>query len=326
MKEEALMRAMCLESYGSIDRPVQRDLPTPVPKKGQVRVKVCASALGPADYKVGQGDNKFLHGRKFPMVLGYDFSGVVDSVGPGDSRWKIGDPVFGFLPYGPGNNQGAFSEFLIAQTDQIARKPSNVSHAQAAASATSALTALQSLRDLGKLPLANAKVLITGVSGAVGSTAILVAQKLGARVTALGSKNGLELARRLGAVATLDRSDQNIVEKARGPFDVVFDPAAAYRWSQWRSKLKDNGAFVTTLPSMAFVSDKLRSVLSRSSVGLAYVKSTGDDLETLAGWLGAGFEVPIDSTYPVNEVAAAFARYQQGVALGRIVIAVENGF
>jgi NADPH:quinone reductase-like Zn-dependent oxidoreductase len=320
------MRAMCLENYGGINRLVERDLPTPEPRNGQIRVKVSASALGPADYKVAQGVNKFLHGRKFPMVLGYDFSGVVDSVGPGESRWKIGDPVFGFLPYGPGNNQGSFSEFLIAQADQIARKPSNVSHSQAAASATSALTALQSFRDQGKLPPASANVLITGVSGAVGSTAILVARKLGARVTAVGSKNGLELAKRFGAEATLDRKYQNLVERARGPFDVVFDPAAAYRWSLWKSKLKDGGAFVTTLPSIAFVIDKLKSLNSRSSVSLAYVKSTNKDLETLADWLEAGLEVAVDSTYPVREITKAFAKYKQGDSLGRIVITVDNGF
>lgn len=320
------MRAMCLESYGAVDRLLQRDLPTPEPKKGQVRVRVSASALGPADDKVALGANKFLHGRRFPMVLGYDFSGVVDSVGPGGSRWKIGDAVFGFLPYGPGNNQGAFCECLIAQADQIARKPPHVSHAQAAASATSALTALQSFRDQGKMPPANADVLITGVSGAVGSTAILVARRLGARVTALGSKSGLELAKRMGAAAAIDRRGQDIVEKARGPFDVVFDPAAAYRWSQWKSKIKDGGAFVTTLPSAAFVADKLRSLLSRSSVGLAYVKSTSKDLETLAKWLETGFEVAIDSTYPVRDATKAFAKYRQGDLLGRIVITVENGF
>ena len=320
------MRAMCLESYGSIDRLVQRDLPTPEPKNGQVRVRVNASALGPADYRVAQGANKFLHGRKFPMILGYDFSGVVDSIGPGGSRWKIGDSVFGFLPYGPGNNQGAFAEFLIAQADQIARKPSNVSHSHAAASATSALTALQSFRDQGKLPPANADVLITGVSGAVGSTAILVARRLGARVTALGSTNGLELAKRLGAAATIDRKAPDFVEKASSPYDVVFDPAAAYRWNQWKSKLKHGGAFVTTLPSIAFVVGKLGSLFSPSSVALAYVKSTNKDLEILADWLEAGFEVAVDSTYPVREIVKAFAKYGQGDLLGRVVISVDNGF
>jgi NADPH:quinone reductase-like Zn-dependent oxidoreductase len=260
------------------------------------------------------------------MVLGYDFSGVIDAVGPEASRWKPGDSVFGFLPYGPGNNQGAFSEFIVTESDQIALKPPAVSHVQAAAAATSALTALQSFRDQGKLPPANTKVLITGVSGAVGSTAILVARRLGAQVTAVGSKNGLELAKRFGANAVIDRSAQNLVESARGSFDVIFDPAAAYRWRQWKAKLKDGGAFVTTLPSGGFVADKLTSLFSSSSVGLAYVKSKDKDLERLAKWQEEGFEVAIDSSYPVRDLAQAFARYRQGNVLGRIVITVADGF
>jgi NADPH:quinone reductase-like Zn-dependent oxidoreductase len=77
--------------------------------------------------------------------------------------------IFGFPPYGPGNNQGAFAEFLVTPENQVARKPSLVSHEQAAASATAAVTALRGIRDQGKLPAVNAHVLITGVSGAVGS-------------------------------------------------------------------------------------------------------------------------------------------------------------
>ncbi|RFP21862.1 NAD(P)-dependent alcohol dehydrogenase [Duganella sp. BJB488] len=320
------MRAICLSKYGSIDNLVQTELPTPQPQNRQVLVRVHASALGPADLKVALGKVKFLHGRRFPMVLGYDFSGVVESVGPGETQWQPGDCVFGFLPYGPANNQGAFAEFIVAQTDQIARKPDNVSHAQTAAAATSALTALQCIRDQGSLPATDASVLITGASGAVGSTAVLVAKRLGAQVTALGSPSGLELARRFGADAVIDRKNPNLVDNAVGSFNVIFDPAAAYRWSQWKAKLKHGGAFITTLPSAAFFADKLNSLFSPSSVALAYVKSKQKDLELLAGWLESGFEVAVDSTYPVRELAKAYAKYQKGDYLGRIVITVDDGF
>ena len=145
------MQSICLKRYGSIDNFVKTDLPLPNPKQAQVRVRIHASAIGPADYKVATGMVKFLHGRKFPMILGYDFSGTVDAIGVGESRWKVGDSVFGFLPYGPGNNQGAFAEFLIARSDQIALKPPTVSHRQAAAADTAALTSVQAIRDQGKL-------------------------------------------------------------------------------------------------------------------------------------------------------------------------------
>jgi NADPH:quinone reductase-like Zn-dependent oxidoreductase len=275
---------------------------------------------------VATGLFKFLHGRKFPMVLGYDFSGVVDAVDEGQTRWKIGDSVFGFLPYGPGNNEGAFAEFLIAREDQIARKPTSISHEQAAASATAALTALQGIRDQGKLPSVDAQVLITGASGAVGSTGILVAKKLGAHVTAIGSQRGLELAKRLGADVVIDRKEGDIIEKANDSYDVVFDAAAAYRWSRWKTKLKAGGSFVTTLPSLAFATDKLASLFTSSSVQLVLVKARDRDLELLAKWLGEGFEVAIDSTLPVRDVAKGLLRYQRGEFVGRIVVDVANGF
>jgi NADPH:quinone reductase len=320
------MHAICLTKYGSFDNFVRTDLPTPKPGPGQVRVRVHASAVGPADFKVATGLFKFLHGRKFPMVLGYDFSGVVDAVDEGQTRWKIGDSVFGFLPYGPGNNQGAFAEFLIAREDQVGRKPSSVSHEQAAASATAALTALQGIRDQGKLPSVNAHVLVTGASGAVGSTSILVAKKLGAHVTAVCSQRGLELAKRLGADVVIDRKQGDIVGKANNSYDVVFDAAAAYRWSLWKTKLKAGGSFVTTLPSLAFAADKLASLFSSSSAQFAMVKARDKDLELLAKWLDAGFEVSIDSTLPVRDVAKGLLRYKKGEFVGRIVIDVANGF
>lgn len=321
------MRAICLTKYGSIDNFVRADLPTPIPKRGQIRVKVHSSAIGPADFKVATGLFKFLHGRQFPMILGYDFSGVVDAVGEGQTRWKIGDSVFGFLPYGPGNNQGAFADFLIAPEAQVALKPASISHEQAAAAATAALTALQGIRDQGRLPSVNSHVLITGASGAVGSTGILVAKRLGAHVTAVGSQRGLELAKRLGADVVIDRKQSNIVENANNYYDVVFDAAAAYRWSLWKTKLKAGGSFVTTLPSLAFATDKLASLFTSSSAQfMGVVKARDKDLELLAKWLGEGFEVSIDSTVPVREVAKGFLRYQKGDFVGRIVVDVANGF
>ena len=320
------MRAICLTKYGSTDSFIRTDLPTPAPKRGQVRVSVHSSAVGPADFKVAMGLGKFLHGRKFPMILGYDFSGVVDAVGEAQTRWKIGDPVFGFLPYGPGNNQGAFAEFLIAHEDRVALKPASISHEQAAASATAALTALQGIRDQGKLPLVNSHVLITGASGAVGSTGILGAKKLGAHVTAVGSQRGLELAKLHGADVVIDRKQSDIVEKAGNSYDVVFDAAAAYRWSFWKTKIKAGGSFVTTLPSLTFAADKLASLFASSSAQFVFVNSRAKDLELLAQWLDEGFEVSIDSTLPVREVAKGILRYQKGDFVGRIVVDVENGF
>ncbi|MBL6750435.1 MAG: NADP-dependent oxidoreductase, partial [Nevskia sp.] len=320
------IRTIALPAYGSLDRFAPMAMPLPEPGNGEVRVRVQASALNPADYKVALGTVKFLHARNFPMVLGYDFSGVVDAVGADCAGFKPGDSVFGFLPYSPSNRRGAFAEALLARADGIALKPSGVPHAQAAAAATPGLTALQALRDVGRLPAAGGRVLVTGVSGGVGQMGVAIAQRLGATVEAVGSGRGLDIARSLGAARIVDRKAGRPSEVAQGPFDVVFDAAAAYRWRQWKGSIRDGGAYVCTLPSLAFVVDKLASVAAASRVGFVNVKSRPDDLQRLGAWLAGGLTVPVDSTIPVRDIGRGLAGFMQGGTVGRIVVDVAGGF
>jgi NADPH:quinone reductase-like Zn-dependent oxidoreductase len=318
------MKAMAAASYGPLESLSQIDAALPTPGRGEVRVRVVASALNPADYKVLLGAVKFLHARNRPLVVGYDFSGTVEAVGALVTDVSVGDDVFGFLPYGPGNNRGAFAESLIARCDEIALKPARVSHERAAAAATTGLTALQSIRDLGRLPAGGGQVLVTGVSGGVGSIGVGVATRLGASVTAVGSGAGLELARRLGAMEVLDRTAHPLPGGIRERFDVVFDASAAYRWREWRGALKTGGAFVSTLPSLAFAIDKVHSLVSRTRVHFVSVKSRPADLKLLASWLEEGLEVPVASTIAVRDVAKGLLQLQKSG--GRVAVRVADGF
>ena len=315
---------MAAPGYGPLERLAQIDAPLPEPGRGEVRVRVVASALNPADYKVVLGTLKFLHARNRPLIVGYDFSGTVDAVGPSVSGVSAGDDVFGFLPYGPFNRRGAFAEALIAKCDEIALKPKGVSHELAAAAATTGLTAIQSIRDLGRLPAQGGQVLVTGVSGGVGSIAVGIAKRLNATVTAVGSGAGLALARRLGATEAWDRTKRALPGDVHAQFDVVFDPSAAYRWRQWRGALKGGGAFVTTLPSLAFATDKLASLFARTRVQFVNVKSRPADLRLLASWLADGLEVPLAATVAVRDVAQGLAQLHKSG--GRIAVQVAGGF
>ena len=320
----ATMRAIAAPTYGPLTQLAQIEVPLPVPANGEVRVRVVASALNPADYKVLLGTIKFLHARNKPLILGYDFSGTIDAVGPSVTGVSVGDDVFGFLPYGPGNRRGAFAEALIARVDELSKKPAGISHELAAASATTGLTAMQGIRDLGRPPNTGSRVLVTGVSGGVGSIAVGVAQKLGASVTAVGSGRGLELAKRLGAAEVVDRTKHALPGDLGGGFDVIFDAAAAYRWKLWRGALRPDGAFVTTLPSLAFAVDKAASVFAETRVHLITVKSRPDDLRLLANWLEEGLEVPLAATIPVRDLAQGLAQLQQSG--GRFAVRIADGF
>jgi len=317
------MKAIAAPTYGPLETLTLIDAPLPTPGSGEVRVRVVSSALNPADTKVVTGTLKFLHARNRPLIVGYDFSGTVDAVGPSVSGVAVGDEVFGFLPYGPGNARGAFAEFLIAKSSEIAKKPASVSHEIAAAAATTGLTAIQSLRDLGRLP-AGGEALITGVSGGVGSISVGIARRLGGRVTAVGSGAGLALANRLGAAEVIDRTAGPVPGDIKARFDVVFDAAAAYRWSGWAGALKPGGAFVTTLPSLAFATDKIGSLFSSTRVHFINVKSRPEDLTLLGTWLADGLEVPLVKTIPVRDVGKGLLEVQK--AGGRVAVQVADGF
>jgi NADPH:quinone reductase-like Zn-dependent oxidoreductase len=318
-------RVVATPSYGPFEQLQVMELPLAEVAAGMVRVRVHASAVNPADFGVPQGKKKFLHGRRFPMVMGYDVSGVVEQVGAGVSAWKPGDEVFGMLHYGGRTTQGAFAEWVDAPVECLARKPAQVSHATAAASATVGMTALQALRDRGRLR-AGGRVLILGAAGGVGSVGIGVALKLGAKVTAVCSTYAVELVRGLGVEAVLDRKTQDVLREARGPFDVVFDAAAAYSWKATRHLLGPGGAYVTTLPSVGLARDLLWSRLAGQRAAIVIVKPVAADVALLAQWLAEGLQVPIDSTVPVKDVKKGILHQQQGQVRGRIAVQVLGGF
>jgi NADPH:quinone reductase len=319
------MRAMAIPSYGPVEQMKLVELPTPEPGPGHVRVRVHASAVNPSELKVATGEVKFLHGRTFPMVLGYDFSGVIDRVGAGVATVAEGDEVFGFLPYSGSNKLGAFAEYTVSAASGLARKPASASHAVAAAAATPAITALQSLRDLGRLP-SGGRTLIIGASGGVGALAVGVAKKLGAEVVAVCATHAVDFVKELGAEVVIDRKKEDPLRVAKGPFDVVFDAAAVSSWSATRHLLGKGGVYVTTLPGPAIVFHLGLSLFTATRAKIVIVKSRTDDLALVGRWLTEGLKVPIDSTVPVRDVVAGIKRLAAGEMRGRISVDVIGGF
>jgi len=317
------MKAFATDSYGPIEGLRVHELPLPEQGSGQLRVRVHSAAVNPSDFKVATGATKILHGRRFPMALGWDFSGAVDALGAGTTGYSVGDPVFGFLEYSGKNNQGTFAEAVVVGTHQLARRPDGVSPATAAACATPAITALQAMRDDGRLK-AGGRVLIIGASGGVGVMAVGLAQRLGGTVTGVCSTHAVELVKQLGAARVIDRKKEDPL--GGGPYDLIFDAAAAHTFAQCSGALTTAGAYVTTLPSAGWAMGKLLTAFSSKSCALVMVQPKAADLAFLAGELGKGLQVPIDSTFPVRDVVAAIQRQTKGEMRGRIVVQVEGGF
>ena len=319
------MRALASPAYGPLESLKVIDVPLPDPGPDQVRIRVHASALNPADFKSITGEAKILHASVFPMVVGFDFSGVIDALGKNVSGLERGDEVFGHLPYGRATRLGSFAEFTLANATALAKKPVGIAHTIAAASATSGLTALQSLRDIGKLK-SGGRVIVIGASGGVGSVAVGVAQKLGARVTAICATHAVDFVTDLGADEVIDRSKFSFLQSAQGPFNVIFDTAAASSWKASHHLIEKGGAYVTTLPSIAFLWDKLASLFTSTRTHFVIVKPRAQDFDQLGIWLSQRLKVPIFQTVKVKDVAVGLKRLQGGGVHGRIAVDVIGGW
>ncbi len=317
------MRAAIVEENGPIDRLRVGELAPPKPSADQILVRVHAAAVNPADLKVVSGKDgaAFIHAKRFPTAIGYDFSGVVEEVGAGVGGHGVGDEVFGFLPYSMRTTQGSFAELVAVAPDSVATKPPGVSHEEAAASATVGCTALQGLRDDGRLQ-SGQRVLINGASGGVGSFAVQIAKELGAEVWGTSSAAKLDFVRRLGAVEALDYR-KTPLRSIDAKFDVVLDAACTSSFQEVRPLLERGGAYVTLLPSPSLFGGMLMSLFSTKRCRLVMVKPRAADLDQLGRWLAAGrLETSIEETFPLSEARTALSAQESGSIRGKLAIRV----
>lgn len=314
------MSALVASQVGPVEHARIEQLPVPEPGPGQVRVRVRASAFNPADAKTILGKTSMLHAKGFPMVMGYDLSGEVDALGADVTDLQLGQPVFGFHAYSRRTRLGAFAEYTVLPAKHLAPKPATVSHETAAAVATAGITALQGLRDNAHFA-AGHRVLVTGASGGVGALVIGVARSLGGSADAITSSKHLDFVAGLGATHTFDRAT-DLRSQLSGPYDVVYDAAAAFSMRAFRGVLKVGGTFVTTLPSQRLLADFMAAPFLRRRVRMVMCRSKRPDLQTLAQLIEAGLTVPIDKIVSLPDAAAALAAFDRSGAQGKVVVKI----
>ena len=166
------MKAIVIDGYGGSDRLHLRELPEPRPQADEVLVRVRAASINPVDWKIRQGQLRFILPLDFPYVPGGDIAGEVAATNAGAAQFRSGDPVVGFVNLRRG---GGYAEFAVAKKTAIALKPPSLSFVEAASLPIAACTALQALRDLGKLS-EGADALILGGAGGVGHFAVGIRQ------------------------------------------------------------------------------------------------------------------------------------------------------
>eukprot|EP00938_MAST-03A_sp_MAST-3A-sp1_P002687 g2687.t1 len=252
------MQALVYTKHGETPKVSTVPMPTrPLPSKS-LMIKNYATSINPADWKSADGGQAALIGFDWPRVIGFDFSGVVVEVARDcDDEFKIGDRVFGMIAGLPEKDRGCAAEYLIVDAEVCVKKPDSISHAEAASVPLVGITAVMMLEACGlKLgSKSNARVLVLGGAGGVGSVAIQIAKKMfGASFVATTASKGKKetLVKSLGADLVIDyRSEKFETKLASQDDSKLFDAilACTNEASRCPTLLRKGGALCSIIGS-----------------------------------------------------------------------------
>ncbi|WP_439621393.1 NADPH:quinone reductase [Gemmata sp.] len=329
------MRAAYFETTGAPDVITVGEVPTPDPKAGEVRVKVLAASINPIDTYIRSGAAPMPLPK--PAITGTDFAGVVDAVGSGASRFKVGERVWG-SNQGLLGRQGTCAEFVCVEEKWAYPTPDGVSDEQAAALALVGITA-----HLGLFQRANLKsgetVFVNGGTGGVGSMVVQMAKAVGSRVvTSAGSDEKGMMARELGADAVVNYKAEDFaarVKEAAGAsgINVWFETQPPTDLDRTVDLVAPRGRVVVmagraarpVFPNGPFY------VKGLSLFGFAMFNMPADEQRACADdmnrWAAAGrLKALIGKTFPLSQTAAAHTLQEDntgrkaGTLTGKIVI------
>ncbi|MFZ1728119.1 MAG: NAD(P)-dependent alcohol dehydrogenase [Albidovulum sp.] len=324
------MKAIVFDRYGPPDVLHLAEVDTPRPDATQVLIKVHASSVSTADWRIRASafpgilwlPGRLMMGLFKPKnpIPGVDFAGEVVGVGEAVTQFAVGDRVFGFKGHG-----GNAEYLVIDQAAAIVRMPKGIGYDAAAALPFGGLSALVFMRDVAKLR-PGMEVLVIGASGGVGVYAVQIARAMGTRVTGVCSAANAQLVRDLGAEDVIDYQTEDATQAGR-QYDVVFDTIGAVTYAQARRVLRSKGAFVPlNFGGRAIVQSLVAKVTGGPRLAIAVSGDTAKDLQELCRMVGDGQVRPvIDRSYSLARVAEAHAYVQGRRRRGAVIVEVVTG-
>lgn len=324
------VRAVICDRYGGPDVLHIGDVAQPLPRDDQVLVRIHAVAVTRADCATRQANrssgfgfelaSRAIFGLRRPRqpILGGDFSGVVEAVGPAVKEFAVGDEVFASR----GIRFGAYAEYIsVPKASRIARKPKGLTFVEAAGITDGGLFALSPL--LAANVRNGDEVLVYGASGAIGTAGVQLAKYFGAHVTAVTSTKNLELVKSLGPDQVIDYTKEDFTKNGQG-YDVIFDAVGRHSFLRSRDSLKPGGRFLPTDGA-----DNLVRVFTTSFQNKKVVFPsrgvTKNDLVFLKELIEAGkYRVVIDRTYAFEDVVEAHRYVDTGQKVGNVILAVAG--
>ena len=326
------MRAVMHRCYGPPGKVLALErIARPKPGKGEILIRIHAASVNPYEWHMVTGKPYVMRlmgtgiGRPHYPRVGYDMAGVVEAVGEGVTRFKIGDAVFG-------GASGALAEYALAGEDgDVVIKPPEVSFEDAAGLLIAGGTALQALRDHGHVA-AGQKVLINGASGGVGTYAVQLAKAFGAEVTGVCSTRNVELVRSLGADHVIDYTREDFTLGAR-QYDLVIDNVGNRDLLDLRRVVTPTGTIVTVSgpktnsflgPITRIIKQKMLAPFIDQRLVFFVADVDAPDLELLAKLMREGqLKSAIDRHYPLEQVGAALDYLGGGHARGKVIVTMD---
>src|SRR5437763_5788185 len=307
------MKAIRLHARGGAEAFTYEDAQRPRPGEGEALVRVHAAGVIHTElswaptWTTPTGEP-----RRFPIIVGHEFSGEIAALGAGVVDFGVGDLVYGLNDW---YRDGASAEYCVARVADFAPKPVGVDHVHAAATPISALTAWQGLVERAGLA-AGQRVLIHGAAGGVGTFAVQLARWRGARVTATASAANLDFVRSLGADEVVDHRAERFEEVVRH-VDVIFDTVGGETLERSWSVLKPGGRLITVAASGEQTTDE------RIRAAYFIVEPSRTQLVEIARLIDEGAVRPVvGAVFPLPEARQA---YQHKPVRGKVVLSVVDG-
>ncbi len=323
------MKAIVASKYGPPEVLQLRNLPDPVPDRGEILVKLNAAGVTAGDARVRSLNVPFgfglltrlMFGFSKPRkpVLGMDFAGEIAAVGSNVSEFREGDKVFGVS-----EGFGAYAQYLaISENQAVSHIPKNLSVEDAAAVPFGSTTALYYLRDLGKVKPGD-NVLINGASGSVGTYAIQFAKYFGAEVTGVCSSGNMELVKALGADRVIDYTKEDFIERHE-TYDIIFDTVGKLTFSHCKKRLTERGQFLMTVAGIPqFARVFWNSIAGRKKAVAGIAKVSKENLVFIKNLIEREKIRPIiDRKYGMNEIVQAHQYVDSGHKRGNIIISMN---
>jgi len=330
--DAATTRAWIQPAYGGPEVLEQRTIERPAPGKGEVLVRVSATALNSADAKLLRGKPGLLRlgfGLRRPRnpVRGMDVAGTIVAIGEGIDESHVGDEVVGEISGGG----GGLATHTVTRFDRVVHRPAEVDAVTAAAVPLAGGTAWQALH-LAAVS-AGSRVLVIGASGGVGTYTVQLAARSGAEVWALCGERNRALVERLGAARTFDYRTNGPESLPEGTFDAVIDIAGTSALRVVQSLVREGGCVVMVGgegdgpfgPIGRMLHALVRSVGSKRRFRPFAARATASVTSTLLEMVACGeLEPVIERTFTFDEARDALAHVDAGHTVGKVVVRVED--